>query len=79
MKSVLLYTEDAECELNCKPIGMKYYATLNKTVIDGTECTKPFEYFRRKDNGKAICAEGICKVSAINIYIQFPKRYLSFE
>lgn len=41
---------------------MHYFATLNKTVIDGTECTKPSEYFRRRDNGKAICVEGICKV-----------------
>lgn len=59
---ISLFTDDAECELNCKPIGMQYFATLNKTVIDGTTCTKPSEYFRRRDNGKAICVEGICKV-----------------
>lgn len=47
---------------------MQYFATLNKTVIDGTECSKPSEYFRRRDNGKAICVEGICKVSRIQSY-----------
>ncbi|TMW41616.1 hypothetical protein DOY81_013304, partial [Sarcophaga bullata] len=41
--------DDAECELNCKPLGMKYFATLNATVIDGTPCEKPAaEYYRSK-------------------------------
>ncbi|XP_053663428.1 thrombospondin type-1 domain-containing protein 4 [Anopheles marshallii] len=53
--------EDAECELNCKPIGMRYFATLNKTVIDGTPCSKPTEYFRRNNSGRGICVEGLCK------------------
>lgn len=56
-------TEDAECELNCKPIGMKYFATLNRTVIDGTPCSKPMEYFRRNNSKRAVCVDGICKVS----------------
>uniref|UniRef100_A0A182SZD2 ADAMTS/ADAMTS-like cysteine-rich domain-containing protein n=1 Tax=Anopheles maculatus TaxID=74869 RepID=A0A182SZD2_9DIPT len=54
--------EDAECELNCKPIGMRYFATLNKTVIDGTPCSKPTEYFRRNNSGRGICVEGLCKI-----------------
>ncbi|KFB40992.1 AGAP010001-PA-like protein [Anopheles sinensis] len=56
--------EDAECELNCKPIGMRYFATLNKTVIDGTPCIKPTEYFRNNEStvGRGICVEGVCKV-----------------
>ncbi|XP_055643965.1 A disintegrin and metalloproteinase with thrombospondin motifs 7 [Toxorhynchites rutilus septentrionalis] len=53
--------DDAQCELNCKPIGMRYFATLNKTVIDGTPCSKPTEYFRRNNSGRGICVEGICK------------------
>uniref|UniRef100_A0A182F546 ADAMTS cysteine-rich domain-containing protein n=1 Tax=Anopheles albimanus TaxID=7167 RepID=A0A182F546_ANOAL len=53
--------EDAECELNCKPIGMRYFATLNKTVIDGTSCIKPTDYFRRGNGRRGICVEGVCK------------------
>ncbi|XP_053673801.1 thrombospondin type-1 domain-containing protein 4 [Anopheles nili] len=53
--------EDAECELNCKPIGMRYFATLNKTVTDGTPCSNPTEYFRRNNSGRGICVEGLCK------------------
>ena len=64
---ILIYcfnsVDDAECELNCKPVGMRYFATLNKTVIDGTECTKPAEYYRKNGLVKAICVEGVCKVS----------------
>ncbi|XP_058815718.1 A disintegrin and metalloproteinase with thrombospondin motifs 7-like isoform X1 [Topomyia yanbarensis] len=40
---------------------MRYFATLNKTVIDGTSCSKPTEYFRRNNSGRGICVEGICK------------------
>uniref|UniRef100_A0A182M3Y5 ADAMTS cysteine-rich domain-containing protein n=1 Tax=Anopheles culicifacies TaxID=139723 RepID=A0A182M3Y5_9DIPT len=57
--------EDAECELNCKPIGMRYFATLNKTVIDGTPCSKPTEYFRRNNSGRGICVEGLCKPTPV--------------
>lgn len=74
-------SEDAECELNCKPIGMKYFATLNKTVVDGTSCNTPSEYFRRRDNAKAICVEGICKVRIFFcIFLKFePERLTHFN
>ncbi|KAL9914968.1 thrombospondin type-1 domain-containing protein 4-like [Glossina fuscipes fuscipes] len=55
--------DDAECELNCKPIGMKYFATLNNTVIDGTMCFRPAEYYRYNYQEGAVCVNGICKVS----------------
>ncbi|EAA14143.3 AGAP010001-PA, partial [Anopheles gambiae str. PEST] len=61
--------EDAECELNCKPIGMRYFATLNKTVIDGTPCSKPTEYFRRNNSGRGICVEGLCKVCVARLIL----------
>ncbi|GAB0094710.1 thrombospondin type-1 domain-containing protein 4 [Sergentomyia squamirostris] len=54
--------DDAECELNCKPVGLNYFATFNATVIDGTPCTKPAEYYRRNFQGRAVCVEGICKM-----------------
>lgn len=60
--------EDAECELNCKPVGLNYFATLNNTVIDGTPCSKPAEYYRRNFQGRAVCVEGICKVSKRNTF-----------
>ncbi|XP_030240028.1 thrombospondin type-1 domain-containing protein 4 isoform X1 [Drosophila navojoa] len=56
--------DDAECELNCKPLGMKYFATLNDTVIDGTPCQRSAEYYRSNRStplGRAICVDGICK------------------
>ncbi|KAI9577970.1 hypothetical protein GQX74_014114 [Glossina fuscipes] len=55
--------DDAECELNCKPVGMKYFATLNDTVIDGTMCYRPAEYYRYNYQEGAVCVNGICKVS----------------
>lgn len=67
----LLFPEDAECELNCKPIGMRYFATLNKTVIDGTPCSKPTEYFRRNNSGRGICVEGLCKVCVARLILKF--------
>ncbi|XP_049318094.1 uncharacterized protein LOC125780238, partial [Bactrocera dorsalis] len=53
--------EDAECELNCKPKGMKYFATLNSSVIDGTPCFRPAEYYRSNYRQRAMCVEGVCK------------------
>uniref|UniRef100_A0A1A9W6T3 ADAMTS cysteine-rich domain-containing protein n=1 Tax=Glossina brevipalpis TaxID=37001 RepID=A0A1A9W6T3_9MUSC len=54
--------DDAECELNCKPLGMRYFATLNATVIDGTVCYHPAEYYRYNYQDGAMCVSGICKV-----------------
>ncbi|XP_051858406.1 thrombospondin type-1 domain-containing protein 4 isoform X1 [Drosophila albomicans] len=60
--------DDAECELNCKPLGMKYFATLNDTVIDGTPCQRPAEYYRSKSTyaSRAMCVDGICKAVLAN-------------
>lgn len=60
---VIAFPADAECELNCKPIRLNYFATLNKTVIDGTPCSKPPEFYKRKYEGRAVCVDGTCKVS----------------
>lgn len=57
------FTDDAECELNCKPIGLNYFATLNNTVIDGTTCYLPVDLTRRNISGRAMCVDGICKVT----------------
>lgn len=54
--------EENECELNCKPIGMSYFATLNDMVMDGTSCHRPAEYFTSNYRGSAVCVNGICEV-----------------
>lgn len=56
-------SDDAECELNCKPIGMNYFATMSNTVIDGTTCYTPTDFARRNISGRAMCVDGICKVN----------------
>lgn len=55
-----------ECALNCRPMGMRFYATLNKTVVDGTPCMHPL-----MSTGKAappgtrgVCVDGRCKVKS---------------
>ncbi|EDX04551.1 thrombospondin type-1 domain-containing protein 4 isoform X1 [Drosophila simulans] len=53
--------DDAECELNCMPFGMKSFATLNESVIDGTPCGHPAEYFRSQFWDRAVCVDGACK------------------
>lgn len=58
----IIVTDEAECELNCKPIGLNYYAMLNERVIDGTSCIRPIESIRVKYTGPAKCVEGVCKV-----------------
>lgn len=54
--------EEKECELNCKPIGMNYFATLSDMVIDGTSCYRSAEYFTNDYRGAAVCVNGICNV-----------------
>lgn len=65
---ISLLLEDAECELNCKPKGMKYFATLNSSVIDGTPCFRPAEYYRSNYRQRAMCVDGVCKVSVKENY-----------
>lgn len=67
--STLYFLDDAECELNCKPINMNYFATLNDRVIDGTSCSYPSDHLKRNNTGRAICVEGICKVSNFEKYL----------
>lgn len=55
--------DEAECELNCKPVGMNYFATLNDRVIDGTSCLLPVDFVKQNHSGRAMCVEGVCKVS----------------
>lgn len=62
--------EGNECELNCKPVGMNYFATLNETVADGTPCNQPAEYFTKNFRGSAVCINGICKVISNYIILQ---------
>jgi len=45
------------------PFGMKSFATLNESVIDGTPCGHPAEYFRSQFWERAVCVDGACKVS----------------
>lgn len=57
-----LYLDEAECELNCKPVGMNYFATLKDRVVDGTSCLFPVDFVRQNHSGRAMCVDGICKV-----------------
>ncbi|XP_047118400.1 thrombospondin type-1 domain-containing protein 4-like [Schistocerca piceifrons] len=44
------------CELNCRAAGFRFYATLNKTVVDGTPCrgeTPP--------PARHVCVAGVCQ------------------
>lgn len=59
---ILFVADEAECELNCKPVGMSYFATLGNRVVDGTGCTFPIGYANRKHSGRAMCVDGMCKV-----------------
>lgn len=40
------------CALNCRAVGLSFYATLNRTVIDGTKCGLP--------DANRICVAGRC-------------------
>ncbi|XP_070854221.1 thrombospondin type-1 domain-containing protein 4 isoform X1 [Drosophila suzukii] len=53
--------DDAECELNCMPLGINSFATLNESVIDGTPCQHPAEYYRSQLWNRAVCVDGACK------------------
>ncbi|XP_019865966.1 thrombospondin type-1 domain-containing protein 4 [Aethina tumida] len=57
-----------ECALNCRPMGMSFYATLNKTVIDGTSCARPTTSMGAPAprGTKGVCIDGYCK--SVNSY-----------
>ncbi|XP_060516907.1 thrombospondin type-1 domain-containing protein 4 [Cylas formicarius] len=57
------YQAQAECTLNCRPVGMSFYATLNKTVIDGTPCFHPVTSTGKAapKGTKGVCIDGYCK------------------
>ncbi|XP_063603126.1 papilin-like [Penaeus indicus] len=40
-----------KCELNCQPLGERFYYRHAMKVVDGTPCD---------DTGKAVCVDGIC-------------------
>lgn len=67
----LIYLDEAECELNCKPIGMNYFAMLKERVIDGTSCWFPVDFVRQNHSGRGMCVEGTCKVRADFSLIKF--------
>ncbi|XP_074037372.1 thrombospondin type 1 domain containing lonely heart isoform X2 [Leptinotarsa decemlineata] len=53
-----------ECALNCRAVGMNFFATLNKTVIDGTRCLYPSTYTGKTapKGTRGVCIDGYCKV-----------------
>ncbi|XP_066245264.1 thrombospondin type-1 domain-containing protein 4 isoform X1 [Euwallacea similis] len=57
------YQGETECALNCRPVGMKFYATFNKTVIDGTPCYRPVTSTGKSapKGTKGVCIDGYCK------------------
>lgn len=64
----LLILDDAECELNCRPINQKYFAKLKEYAVDGTYCTNIHEKPKSHSNSsKAVCVEGKCRVSKLNV------------
>ncbi|KAK9874022.1 hypothetical protein WA026_002376 [Henosepilachna vigintioctopunctata] len=46
-------------------MGMNFYARLNRTVIDGTPCTRPKTSTGRDapHGTKGVCVFGTCKIS----------------
>ncbi|XP_076267689.1 thrombospondin type 1 domain containing lonely heart isoform X2 [Rhynchophorus ferrugineus] len=57
------YQAQTECILNCRPRGQNFYATLNKTVIDGTPCNHPMTATGKAAprGTRGVCIEGYCK------------------
>lgn len=58
----VFHLDEAECELNCKPIDMNYFAPLKDRVADGTSCFSPIDFVKQNRSGRAMCVEGVCKV-----------------
>ncbi len=53
-----IFAEKKQCSLNCRPLGYKFYATLNNSVVDGTRCKLP-------SNEEGVCINGQCQVRKI--------------
>lgn len=56
--------DDAECELNCRPVNQKYFARLREYAVDGTTCYKIHNPPKGSNisSERAVCVEGKCKV-----------------
>lgn len=54
--------EQNQCTLNCRPLGYKFYATLNRTVADGTSC-------HLHTGEKGACLDGKCQVNKILLIV----------
>nr|CAD7196360.1 unnamed protein product [Timema douglasi] len=50
----------SRCELNCRAVGFRFYATLNQTVVDGTPCRGDFP-------GRWVCVSDMCKVARMTL------------
>lgn len=62
--------DDAECELNCRPVNQKYFARLKEYAVDGTHCTKVHNPPKNSvGSERSVCVEGKCKVSQANFEI----------
>ncbi|CAD6997450.1 unnamed protein product [Ceratitis capitata] len=55
--------EHNECELFCRPSGSGVFMSMNQSVTDGTTCGRPAVYYTHYYRRKAVCVEGICRVS----------------
>ncbi|XP_046649174.1 thrombospondin type-1 domain-containing protein 4-like isoform X2 [Daphnia pulicaria] len=54
------------CELNCRALTFRFYALLNKTVIDGTLC--------RPNDPTRVCVAGTCKTIGCDGIVGSDKR-----
>lgn len=58
------FLDDAECELNCRPVNQKYFARLKEYTVDGTHCTKVLNPPKNNVSyEQSVCVEGKCRVS----------------
>lgn len=58
------FLDDAECELNCRPVNQKYFARLREHAVDGTLCSKVSNPPKNNVSfERSVCVEGKCKVS----------------
>ncbi|XP_069963336.1 A disintegrin and metalloproteinase with thrombospondin motifs 10-like [Bactrocera oleae] len=56
--------EHNECELFCRPSGSGMFVSMNQSVTDGTTCGRPAVYYTHYYRRKAVCVEGVCRVSS---------------